>query len=478
MDRGALDGGFAAVDLAAALPEARRIDEAVELRCAYFSGGVDACLWLVLDFMDFDQPTVMAVRAAAAAALALPVGQVHLLTTHNHGADEVDRLKLDVLCDCAAAAARQAAAAAEPLFMRFAKISVPEQWNYRRRIAFPEVDVHAMTTVFYGPAPDNGYDAEPFLAFQRRMLLEQGAVAYAGRDEASGRAARARRFAPGDPELAVWRFENRSGAPLGWFCRFAAHAVCCNRADHYSSDYPFYVRRELERLGGGGTALFFNGPCGDIAPGMTDKHAGYERKLGLQLAATAWRALAAVPARPLTLVRDRMAELPILRRPDFPAATEDAMPFPPEFRQEEPAAARRRGERLALLRNREFLEAKCRTTGERTPGAVRLGLLQLNDTLLLGLPGETFWTTAGKIVAAAGWPPEKLVTATEHDRTVMYIVPPEEYHTGGYETTCCLTDAAFEPALVAAAAALIRDAANKIPNQKTSQAVQSADPRQ
>ena len=90
------------------------------------------------------------------------------------------------------------------------------------------------------------------------------------------------------------------------------------------------------------------------------------------------------------------------------------------------------------------------------PGEARIGLLRLNDTLLLSLPGETFWASGEKILRKCRLDAdETLVTATEHDRTLMYIVPPEECALGGFENTCRLVDEAFEPRLVDAALSLI-----------------------
>ena len=65
-------------------------------------------------------------------------------------------------------------------------------------------------------------------------------------------------------------------------------------------------------------------------------------------------------------------------------------------------------------------------------------MLKLNDLLLVGFPGETFYET-GEAVRRA-FPQKEIITATEHDRTVMYMPPRDQLWQGGYETVCRVTD--------------------------------------
>ena len=443
-------GGFGRGDLSSALPEERRIDGGVSVNAAWFcaADGRQA-LYCILDFMDFDQPSIERMRFAAMEVSNVPAEHVHILTTHNHSASELPHIKLDKAAEAVKTAVRQALDDAEQLYMSFACIDIDEQLNYRRRIPFDAVQNGMMTTIFYGPSPENSFAAGPSLKMQLEALEKNGVSRYAGipdKDDGNGVT-----MPPGDPMLAAWRFTGLNGNVKGYFCRFAAHAICCNRSDHYSGDYPAYLRNALER--DGGIALFFNGPCGDIAPGLPDKRSGYESLLGEKLAKLASEALANSQPHPLRIMRDFMTKVPVSVREDFP----DGGPFKSALTGF--AKIREESERNNLESNRAFLESKMATLTGNPPGDAAIGLLQLNSVLILALPGESFWTTGESIRKRCVLPDGfTLVTATEHERTLMYIVPPEECDKGGYENTCRLVSRDFEPRLQDAALALIETA--------------------
>ena len=443
-------GGFGRGNLSAALPESRRIDGGVSVNAAFFRSADDhQALYCILDFMDFDQPSVEMMRRVAMEVSNIPAEHVHILTTHNHSASEIPHIKLDKAAEALEVAVRQAIADAEPLCMSFACIDIDEQLNYRRRIPFEALPNGMMTTIFYGPSPENGFAAAPSLKMQLEALEKNGVSRYAGiPDKDDGKGVR---MPPGDPMLAAWRFTGLNGNVKGYFCRFAAHAICCNRSDHYSGDYPAYLRNALEL--DGGIALFFNGPCGDIAPGLPDKRSGYEVILGEKLATLATKALANSTPQPLCIMRDFMAKVPVSIREDFP----DGAPF--ESNRTGLAKIREESEHRNLESNRAFLESKMATLTGETPGDAAIGLLQLNSVLILSLPGESFWTTGESIRKRCNLPDGfTLVTVTEHERTLMYIVPPDECDKGGYENTCRLVSRDFEPHLQDAALHLIETA--------------------
>ncbi len=442
-------GGFGRGDLSAALPEERRIYGDVSVNAAWFRAADGSqALYCILDFMDFDQPSVEAMRTAAMEGSGVPAEHVHILTTHNHSAGELPNIKLDKAADAVKAAVAQALSDAEPLSMSFACMQIREQLNYRRRIPFDALPDGMMTTIFYGPSPENGFAAGPSLKMQLKALENDGISRYDGipdKDGATGVA-----MPPGDPLLAVWRFTGHSGNVKGWFCRFAAHAICCNRSEHYSGDYPSFLRSALER--NGGLALFFNGPCGDIAPGLPGKRSGYELLLGEKLAKYAIEALAECRPQPLRVMRDFMAKVPVSVREDFP----DGRPF--ASNRTGLAKIREESEHSNLEAHRAFLESKMATIAGDPPGVAAIGLLQLNSILILALPGESFWTTGESIRTRCSLPDGfTLVTVTEHERTLMYIVPPDECDRGGYENTCRLASRDFEPRLQDAAVALLKD---------------------
>ena len=431
--------GFGSRDLEGIFLEERPIRERCEAKAFYVAMETLSAVWLVLDFMDFDLAIVKKLKDALRVATGVQTDHTHVVTTHNHGCSTCDRLNQERLCrlvgECAAAAKH----GARPAKMRHACISLKEQVNYRRRVFVPEVGGTA--TCFWGPAPANRFDSSPFV---EHYLSELGA----GHLVCNGLSQTSRPATPfpsGDTRLFIVEFRALDGTPLGSFVRFAAHAVCCNRPEYYSSDYPWHVRAEVAKVLGG-IPLFFNGPCADIAPGIVDKASGGERWLGQLLATEAVRAISSAEFSPLTEVEDTICRVSLPVRKEV---LDNTVEVPDEL---PPTLAERKLflERQRLKSTLPFLRAKY-LNGEQSPKEtieIELGMLRLNKLKILAFPGETFSSTACM-------DDESVMTVTEHGRTVMYIPPDEERRLGGYESICSVTDFGAETVLRNAARKLI-----------------------
>ena len=421
--------GFGSADLAEVFPVKKPFREPCEVRIFYLQADDGLrTVWAVLDFMDFDLKTVLALKQALAAELQLDRSHIHIVTTHNHGSATCDAIDLTRLASLSAGTAREAARGAVPALIRSARTRLEGQHNYIRRTVIPEAGGTA--TCFYGPAAENRFDSAPF-AEHYLHALRDGQHVYSGFEPTARPFAP---FAPGDPELFAIEFIAASDRrPLGSLIRFAAHAVCCNNPAYYSSDYPFYVRKTFSRLSGG-TAVFLNGPCAEIAPEMESKQSGMEKKLGELLARTAWKSLENQSFEPLEHAADLTETVSLPVRPEVLANR--IGPLPEQLPADLPAR-KRYLEQLALRNTLPFLQAKYRNGEEQVSDTitVELGLLRLNNVRILAFPGETFNATAA--AAASGWP--GTVTITEHGRTVMYIAPEAEFRKGGYESICALT---------------------------------------
>ena len=437
--------GFGSADLAEVFPEKKPFREPCEVKIFYLRTGDGPAVWAVLDFMDFDLKTVRALKQALAAEIKTKLAHVHIVTTHNHGSAVCDAIDLGRLASQCAGAARDAARNAVPALIRSARTRLPGRHNYIRRIAIPEAGGSA--TCFYGPAAENRFDSAPF-AEHYLHALRDGQHVYTGFEPTARPFAP---FAPGDPELFAMEFIAASDRrPLGSLIRFAAHAVCCNNPAYYSSDYPCYVRKTFSRLTGG-TAVFLNGPCAEIAPGMESKQSGMEKKLGELLARTAWKSLENQPFEPLKQAADLMETVSLPVRPEV--LDNRIGPLPERLPADLPAR-KRYLEQLTLCNTLPFLQAKYRNGEEQVSDTitVELGLLRLNGVRILAFPGETFNATAAAAAAAA----PDTVTITEHGRTVMYIAPEAEFRQGGYESICAVTVPPAEEILRRAAENLLR----------------------
>lgn len=421
--------GFGSEDLESVFPVGKPVRERCEVKTFFAESERKAVLWAVLDFMDFDLSIVNELKEAVVLAADLERTHVHILTTHNHGAVTCDEADREVLARKVAAAALSARKNAVSAVVRSAFAEVREQVSFLRRIYIPELDGSA--TCFYGPCPKNDFDSSPFVEnFLHELSL--------GKSVFSGGIPTHRpvkKFERGDPSLFVMEFASASdGRPLGSFVRFAAHAVCCNRPDSYSSDYPWHVRNILSGRFGGIT-LFFNGPCAEIAPGIENKNSGGEQWLGRVLAETALAAVRDEPFVPLEIFEDHSRTIRLPVRPEILSGRLDL----PEGELPVSLSERKKYlERVQFADSLEFLLGKYRNGEERLSDTVEveLGLLRLNDRRILAFPGETFSSTAAAVAAEMKDP---AVMVTEHGRTVMYVPPLEECRRGGYECLCALT---------------------------------------
>lgn len=458
--------GFASSSLNEVLPQNKPVREDIQANAAYFRQSDLECCWIALDFMDFDLKTIDHIKSVISKSCLLRPEHIHILTTHNHGAGEVEVLNIALLALKAAETVTNSKAAASEAFLRCANTEINEQLNYIRRIYVEEFA--ACSTLYFGPCASEKFDASEYLKYQIFTLLERNELPYGGKSkEASGKIllnSKNNTVMPSaDETVAILHFEKKDGSPIGNICRFAAHAVCCNNPEYYSSDYPFYVRKYLtENLGG--TTLFLNGPCGEIAPAIPDKISLEERRIGTAVASAAICALKGTKPVPINKLRDRTKEISLPVRNDLPEteiAEHEIKILEKKFSVMHNAPLSELkiiAEKINFLRTVPFLRKKwlAGDSGEsekRRKITAQLGLLTLNDTLILAFPGETFSSTAEKIQIESGLP--NLITVTEHGRTLMYI-PPEKDHTlGGYEMTCSITTSDAEQILTAKALTML-----------------------
>lgn len=440
--------GFSKTDLETALrPHNPVREERIEAIMFYAESETTRSLWAVFDFMDFNKFVTDSLEKVISAKTNLAGEHIHIVTTHNHGGGEPD---LETLSKLAAAGAEAAQKSAQPAVMRYVFTAVDKQVNILRRLWIPEIDGSA--TLFYGASEKNRFNSAPFVD-NVMQKLDKCELCYSMGEETSRPYAP---FPPADGEVVAMQFRNKNGDPIGSVVRFAAHAVCCNRVGSFSSDYPFHVRRRMEEAFGG-ISLFFNGPCGDIAPAMNDKFDGTEHVLGEYLANTALSALEGLPFEEINKFEDAKSEalLPV---------RDEVLESKVEIQGEMPEVLSKRKkylERINISKLMGFLREKY-TAGETSPTdsiEVSLGFLRLNDIIFAAFPGETFSVT-GKALQDA-FPDKNICTVTEHERTAMYLPPKEDFCRGGYEAVCKITSPDGEAVLRKRAIGAMKDFLDK-----------------
>lgn len=432
--------GMAKRDLEEALqPKMPVGEERVEAVALYARSEDTELIWAVLDFMDFNRKVTDTVRKAVCLRTGVKESHVHILTTHNHGGGTPD---LHILAELTAQCADEAKSKAAVAEIRCVLCETPRQVTYTRRIFVPELD--GATTLFYGVSEKSAFDASPHVEYKLRALRE-GRLDYCGTCPTERPYVP---FSPGDPVIAAVQFARPEGGIIGTAVRFAAHATCSNAGDSFSSDYPWQTRRYMEERFGG-TAMYLNGPCGNIAPGNAAKRDGTSKKLGMYIAGLASEALEKAAFEPFTVLRDEKAEI---RLPVRREVLEESVLLPETMPQDLPGRLRYL-ERKRLSDTLPFLESKYREgeCGLSDTVPVFLGFMQMNGMYVAAFPGETFRETADALRSA--FPDRMICTVTEHERTVMYIPPEEQCVLGGYEPTCMVTAPGAEMLLREQAAA-------------------------
>ncbi len=213
---------------------------------------------VALDILYATEPLVAKVREAAASAAGITPDGLLIASTHTHSgpqdageeATEQERAYWDSLPGKVIEAVNQAAARLQP-----ARLGAASGWCA--------------------------------IGVNRRERLPGGRIEL-GRDH----------FGKFDTEVGVVRIEKADGMPLAAVVNYACHAVCL-MADSclLSADYPGFAKHFLEERLGGGTALFFNGACGNVNPREAAVEHGLASGSGFRIAERAGRNLAQEAAR-------------------------------------------------------------------------------------------------------------------------------------------------------------------------------------
>lgn len=425
--------GIAKTDLLEALKPNKPIrEERIEVLSLYIADEKKQCVWTVLDYMDFNLKVVNTIKRKIGEESGISLDNIHVLTTHNHGACEPNA---EILAEISSNCVLNAKENSKPAKMRYALTKLDEQVSIIRRKYVKEID--SVVSIYYGATAKDGFDASPFV----ENAVEKLKI---GKRPFFGKMPTERAFDPfdsGDREVFVCQFASLDGEPIGTIARFASHAVCCNSPDYYSSDYPYHVRRNFEREFGG-TCVFFNGPCADIAPGIENKTSGYEKTLGDLIFGFGKKAIENLEFSNIKEFSDKSVSISLKVRK---GVRENKV----EVKGEMPSdliERRKYLERLAYQDTLGFLREKYAEgesqLSEKTD--ISLGILRIDSLTVVGFPGETFSTTAKEVKEEVKG---DLVTVTEHGRTVMYIPPKLECERGGYESVCRVTKAGEEQTL-------------------------------
>jgi hypothetical protein len=232
----------------------------LEVRCLVVETDSGLACWLAYDLtcMLLDQGA--AIRVEVAAALGCGPESVVVHCTHTHSVpDFFLAFPGEVLAAQAVAAARDARENMRPFWLVEATVDVGDRFSILRRRFLPGIGAF---TVWYGYRLENGRP-------DGAALIREQAERMFGR------------LPPGIPELEgpIWfddpvdpllqglAFVGSDGGVMGSLIRFSAHPHTTSHVHdlRYHPDFPGFARDAVERELGG-TCIYLTGPCGDIVP--------------------------------------------------------------------------------------------------------------------------------------------------------------------------------------------------------------------
>jgi hypothetical protein len=241
-----------------------------------------------------------------------------------------------------------------------------------------------------------------------------------------------------DKDLTVTRVDTLAGKPLAVLVNFTAHPTFMSGEDMlFSGDWPGHLQRTLESLiGEGATAMYYNGAEGDQSPvGRPDAGTSrWERaeRYGRDLGIVAWRQWRETKTA---------TDVPFAWHLHTIALPERA--WHPDFMKTGGAEYGLNEKLLA-----EMLPAMF-------PAEVDSVSLRLGDLLVIGIPGEMAASLGMKIKSEAA-----KITGAKHpaigglaDAWISYMLPPEEYRRGGYESSVSFYGETLGDTMVAGAIA-------------------------
>lgn len=460
----------------------------LEVRCFVVETDSGLACWVVYDLTCLLLDHGTAIRTAVAAALGCGRDEVVVHCTHTHSVpDHFLAFPVEVLAEQAVAAAREALAWMRPFSLIEATVDVGNRFSLLRRKFLPGIGTF---TVWYGYRLENGRpDGAPLIREQAERVFGRSNTQvpeFAGPiwfDD------------PVDPLVQGLVFVGSNGKAIGSLIRFSAHPHTTSHVQklRYHPDFPGFARNAVERELGG-MCIYLTGPCGDIVPKekmqfsmpeAAERPAGVERyfgpspwhkeavvgerlrvaqNLGEDLASTVLarlkgkahqqpkkahtskesRSWATAPWQP-SVVRARTFNLTVPIRENYAesaaAATsaQDAAarrllelqwreqadrPAPWEFRS--------LADRVTQL-GLEALDIRCFPAGaiQSRQVTLEMGLLQLGDIILAGLPSEPCVGSSFRL--RANTLGDRLWTVSQANGWIGYLTGSFDCLAGGYE---------------------------------------------
>ncbi len=423
----------------------RPLIDMVEIKALFLQHGANSLCLFSADLGGLNRADAFQLRETTAKSLGIPLSAVHIATTHTHAAGGLGNYKIDILSEIAAKAAKQARDQACAVnTVGFLDVDTQGHFNINRRTRTGNLGVWCLMQS--AGCHDDGKVVDG-TEWVRKKMLQAGAR----EDDLHLIKGPFLADRPADTTLSCLLFKDGEGTSVAAVVRFTAHAVICSGGywkPNISRDYPGALCDRLTAAWGC-PVLFLQGPAADHRPRHVDVGPEECKRIGHGLADTLLQAQSSMQFFPFDKLHAEQAELPADIRSEVPVTREEA--------DESWQAARKKlaetehGSLEALWERRKNADIeKFWSTVVKSPGFLNyltpaerrnrqaflpLSLLQIGPVSLLQFPGEI---SGSLLMDLAGSHPSPLIVTSYTDGNVGYMLSPEDFAEGGYETSSTL----------------------------------------
>jgi len=245
-----------------------------------------------------------------------------------------------------------------------------------------------------------------------------------------------------DKDLTLTRIDTADGKPLAVLVNFTAHPTFMSAKDMlFSAGWPGHLQRTLESLiGDGVTAMYFNGAEGDQSPvGRPDagpSHWERSERFGRDLGIVAWKQWQQTSVSPEAAFAYHRHTIALPERT-----------WHPDFMKTGGAEYGLSEEGLKQMLPRMF------------PSDVDSVSLRIGELLIVGIPGEMAASLGMQIKSHTGrisGAPHPVIGGLA-DVWISYMLPADEYHRGGYESSVSFYGETLGETIVNGAIAGVKD---------------------
>lgn len=238
-----------------------------------------------------------------------------------------------------------------------------------------------------------------------------------------------------DPEVGVVSIENTEGEPLAILFNFACHGITIDYRTEdgktVSADYPGYAERMLEQHNESAVAMFLQGACGDINPRYKWRSYTEMAKTGKILADEVSRVHKEI--RTISDIKMRMRHQVIGLPYDLPSLEEmgklmvEKVKQLSQYSHKENSKEARRAKFYAGWANQMFVKLENNPEKEMK---TEIQALEINDTILVTVPGELFVEFGLKIKEEI--PHKNVLVVGYANDFVGYIPTEKDFENNGY----------------------------------------------